>query len=388
MVIKRLAQKLLREKLQENKVLLLYGPRRVGKTTLLKQFIAELQDPGICKSVNAETTIIQDELATPSINALKNFVGDHKIIIIDEAQKIPNIGSQLKLMVDEIPGISVIASGSASFALAPQVGEPLTGRKKTIHLFPISAEEIIQTSDVSDYKEKLNELLVFGGYPELFQISSTDQKKEYLAELTDSYLFRDILELEQIKNPRKLRDLLTLLAFQIGKEVSLNELGRALELNRSTIFRYLDLLEKSFVIINIRGFSRNLRKEVTKTSRYYFYDNGIRNALINNFNPISLRDDVGMLWENYIVLERIKKQSYNNIISRNYFWRTYDQKEIDWVEEREGNIHGYEITWGDKSARQKKEWLAAYPSASLEIINRKNFLHFITCLNPTRHVFL
>lgn len=378
MDINRLAQKLLREKIQENKVLLLYGPRRVGKTTLLTQFIKETQNSTLCKFVNGENKIIQDELGQPSIEALKKFAGDVKILIIDEAQKIPRVGEQLKLMVDHIPGLSIVASGSASFSLAQHVGEPLTGRKKTIQLFPISAEEIINTKDALYYKESRDSYLVFGGYPELFQLASNEQKKEYLLELIDSYLFRDILELERINNPKKLRDLLTLLAFQIGKEVSLNELARGLEINKNTVFRYLDLLEKSFVIINIRGFSRNLRKEVTKTSRYYFYDNGIRNALLNNFNSLSLRNDVGMLWENYIIMERLKKQSYHGLHSNNYFWRTYDQKEIDWVEEYDGNLHGYEITWSDKKSKPKKDWLSAYPGASWTIINQKNYLEFIT----------
>lgn len=378
MDINRLAQKLLKEKIQENKVLLLYGPRRVGKTTLLKRFIEETQNSPLCKLVNGENKIIQDELGEPSIEALKKFVGDVKILIIDEAQKIPHVGEQLKLMVDHISGLSIIASGSASFSLAQHVGEPLTGRKKTIQLFPICAEEIIKTKDASYYKETRDSYLVFGGYPELFQLASNEQKKEYLLELIDSYLFRDILELERINNPKKLRDLLTLLAFQIGKEVSLNELARGLEINKNTVFRYLDLLEKSFVIINIRGFSRNLRKEVTKTSRYYFYDNGIRNALLNNFNSLSLRDDVGMLWENYIVMERLKKQSYHGLHSNNYFWRTYDQKEIDWVEEYDGNLHGYEITWSEKRSKPKKDWLSAYPGASWTVINQKNALEFIT----------
>lgn len=209
------------------------------------------------------------------------------------------------------------------------------------------------------------------------RLQSKEKKVEYLSELVDSYLYRDILEIEDIRNPKKIRDLLTLLAFQIGREVSLNELANNLDLHADTVFRYLDLLEKSFVLVNVRGFSRNLRKEVSKTSRYYFYDNGVRNALINNFNPLSLRNDIGELWENYIVMERIKKQSYETIYSNNYFWRTYDQKEIDWVEERDGKIFGFEIKWGGKIPKVPTLWKKTYPNSEYEIINKDNYLKFI-----------
>lgn len=377
MNLKRAAFSLIKDKIQPNKVILLYGPRRVGKTTLLKQFIESLPDKSGCLLANGETKVVQDQLSLSSVSALKEFVGEHKIVIIDEAQKVPHIGSRLKLLVDSIPGVAIIASGSASFALAQEVGEPLTGRKKTINLFPLSAEEIVKDIGLTEYKEMRDSLLIFGGYPELFQLSGAAVKQEYLRELADAYLFRDILEMENLKNPQKLRDLLTLLAFQIGHEVSLTELAGALELNRKTVERYLDLLEKSFVIINIRGFSRNLRKEVSKTSRYYFYDNGIRNAIINNFNPLSLRDDVGMLWENYLVMERLKRQTYYGEQANNYFWRTYDQKEIDWVEERAGKLSGYEFTWSGKVSKPPQDWLKAYPGASYTLINKENFLEFI-----------
>ncbi|MBU4331882.1 ATP-binding protein [Patescibacteria group bacterium] len=377
MIVDRLAQNLLKKNLQVNKVVLLYGPRRVGKTTLLNQFVAGQADKKSIKMVTGENRATQDELSSQSIEILKGFVGDKKIIIVDEAQKIPNIGLNLKLIVDNIPDAAVIASGSASFSLAKQVGEPLTGRKKTINLFPISASEIIATKDLSFYKETLESYLIFGGYPELFQISNPQEKRNYLLELIDSYLFKDILELENVRSPKKIRDLLTLLAFQIGKEVSLSELANVLEINKNTVYRYLDLLEKSFIIINVRGFSRNLRKEVSKTSRYYFYDNGVRNGLINNFNILSLRDDIGMLWENYLVMERIKKQSYQFLPANNYFWRTYDQKEIDWVEERDGYLYGYEICWSKKAKKAPKDWLETYPKASYETVDKTNFLKFI-----------
>lgn len=379
MIIVREIYKLVKQKLQNNKVLLLYGPRRVGKTTLLNELARDIESIGEkVKFVSGENMIVQKELSSQSIEGLKGFAGKADVLIIDEAQKVPHIGLNLKLIVDHIPDIKIIASGSASFALAKEVGEPLTGRKKTLHLYPISAKELIDAYDLTYFQEILESNLILGTYPELFTLQSKDDKKEYLRELVDSYLFRDIFEMEQIRNPKKIRDLLTLLSFQIGREVSLSELGNSLGLHTDTVYRYLDLMEKSFIIVNIRGFSRNLRKEVTKTSRYYFYDNGIRNALINNFNPIDLRNDIGELWENYIIMERIKRQSYQQISSNNYFWRTYDQKEIDWVEERDGILYGYEVKWRPAKSKPPKVWLDTYENARFQLVNKDNYLEFIT----------
>ncbi len=377
MIIDRLALKMLKNKLQANKALLLFGPRRVGKTTLLEQFINSSTDKKAIKFVNGETRIVQEALSSQSIESLRGFVGDSKILIIDEAQKVPNIGLNLKLIVDHMPGVIVIASGSASFDLAKQVGEPLTGRKKTINLFPISAGEIVGAKDKMFYLDTLESYLIYGCYPEQLQQNDQKEKRDYLLELADSVLFKDIFEIGDIRSPKKIRDLLTLIAFQIGKEVSLNELAVALEMHKDTVYRYLDLLEKSFIIVNVRGFSRNLRKEVSKTSRYYFYDNGVRNAIINNFNPLNLRDDIGQLWENYLVMERLKRQSYESFRSNNYFWRTYDQKEIDWVEERDGKLYGFEFTWGGKQKREPKEWRETYSEAEYKVINKENFLDFV-----------
>lgn len=364
-------------KIQENKVMLLYGPRRTGKTTLLKNVSTYLEKTEKIKFVNGELTNIQDELSSKSLESLKNFIAGNTLLIIDEAQKIPEIGLVLKIIVDNIFGVKIIASGSASLALSQEVGEPLTGRQKITHLFPISAKEIIDFKDELYYKENLENYLIFGTYPEIFHLHSRNEKIEYLSELVNSFLFRDILELERIKNSKKLKDLLTLLAFQIGKEVSLSELANTLDMHIETVSRYLDLMEKSFIIINIRGFSRNLRKEVSKTSRYYFYDLGIRNAVINNFNKLKLRNDLGALWENYIIIERIKKQNYTPIFSNNYFWRTYDKKEIDFVEEREGKLYGFEIKWSSKKVKEPALWKAVYQEAEFKVIDRDNFLPFI-----------
>lgn len=375
MKFERLAKQKVLSSLQPGKVVMLYGPRQVGKTTILKEIAAEWS--GTCKFVNAEETIIAKYFAENSVASIQSFIGQNKLIIIDEAQSIPEIGRRLKLMVDHFPNLMVIASGSASFSLAQQVGEPLVGRQKVVSMFPVCAQEIVASRDQVLYRDALEQFLLYGSYPELINLPGVDEKRQYLTTIVDGYLFRDILALQDVRNAKKMRDLLTLIAYQIGKEVSHNELANALGLNAATVFRYLDLLEKSFVIINIRGFSRNLRKEVTKTGRYYFYDNGIRNAIVNNFNTLSLRNDVGELWENYLVMERLKKQSYQDLYSNNYFWRTYDHQEVDFVEERDGKLYGFEFKWGDKKVKPPKDWTGTYDNASFTVINRDNFLEFV-----------
>lgn len=377
MLIQRSIYDQLAKKIQKGKVVILYGPRRSGKTFLLELLKKELQKKERVLWLNGESREVQDRLSTQIPEQLAQYLGDTTLLIIDEAQKIPQIGLNLKLIVDSFPQLKIIASGSASFDLSQKVGEPLTGRKKTLKLYPVSAQEIVTTKDMPYLHASLDQYLIFGGYPELFSLKTEKAKKEYLRDLADAYLFRDILEMENIKNARKIRDVLVLLAFQIGQEVSLSELGNNLDVHKNTVARYLDLLEKSFVLINIRGFSRNLRKEVTKSSRYYFYDNGVRNAIINNFNSLKLRDDVGMLWENYLIAERLKKQHYSGMLSNNYFWRTYDQKELDWIEERSGKLFGYEIKWGNKKVKAPAEWSQTYPQASYRLINRDTFSDFI-----------
>lgn len=356
------------------KVVIVYGPRRVGKTTLLKKFLENESD---YLFVTGEDVFVGEYLASGSVEKLKEFVGDKTLLVIDEAQYISSIGLNLKLIVDQMPHVRVVATGSSTFDLAKQVGEPLTGRKSVIKMYPVSQMELGSLETKAETKSHLESRLVFGSYPEVITHPGDEAKMDYLHELVSSYLIKDLLAFEGIQKAKKIIDLLILLAFQIGKEVSHAELGNQLQLSRATIEKYLDLLEQTFILINIRGFSRNLRKEVTKTSRYYFCDLGIRNALINNFNPLSRRADLGELWENYLALERIKKQEYQKVRSNNYFWRTYDQKEIDWVEEREGKLFGYEFKWNEV-ARAPKLWLDTYPEASFESINQFNYLSFIT----------
>ena len=381
MELKRSAYNLIKAKLESGKVLVVYGPRRVGKTYLLEKIIKDKDFKSERVAFfKGDRKIVQDVFSAKNLNRMVDFIGKNtSLLILDEAQKIDRIGENLKILVDEVPSLKIIASGSASFELASQLGEPLTGRKKTIKLYPIWVGEIIETKGKLFYEEIFDQHLIYGGYPELFGLNSVKEKKEYMEDLVNDYLFRDLLELENIKNAKKLRDLLGLLAFQIGKEVSLNELGNNLDLNKATVARYLDLLEKTFVIMNIRGFSRNLRKEIYKSSRWYFYDNGVRNALINNFNSLNLRGDAGELWENYLVMERIKKQNYKRIMTNNYFWRTYDRKEIDWIEERSGKLFGYEIKWNNKKKiKPPKDWVNTYKNSSFEVITKVNFLKFVT----------
>ena len=363
--------------LTPNKAIIIYGPRRCGKTTLLKKFIEKINAKYLF--VSGEDIVVQQQLSSQSIEKLKNFVGQNQFLIIDEAQKIKDIGLNLKLILDHIPNIQIIATGSSSFDLARHIGEPLTGRKYTLRMFPLAQLEIGQTEASFQVQSHLEERLIYGSYPEVVISDDNSQKERYLKEIVGSYLYKDVLELDGLRHSDKIVRLLQLLAFQIGSEVSFNELGTQLGMSKNTVERYADLLEKAFVIFRLPGFSRNLRKEISKSSRYYFYDTGIRNALISNFNPLELRDDVGGLWENYVVMERIKKQEYLQILSNNYFWRTYDQKEIDWVEEREGKLYGYEIKWETKKIRNPpKDWIEGYQNAQFQVIHRDNYLKFIT----------
>lgn len=358
-----------------SKVLIIYGPRQVGKTTLIRNYLNST--PYKYKLDSGDDITLQTNLSTASFRIIKEYVAGYELIVIDEAQRIPNIGQALKIMVDQIPGLRVIVTGSSSFELAGQLGEPLVGRKKTLTLYPIAQLELLNQFNPFELKQSLEEYLIYGSYPAIISTKTLDEKRQCITEIAHSYLLKDILELDRIKSPKTLLELLRLLAFQIGSEVSHNELAQKLSIDAKTVFRYLDLLEKSFVIYNLRAFSRNLRNEMSKKSKYYFYDNGIRNALIANFNPLGLRDDIGGLWENFLFLERLKKQSYTFSSVNNYFWRTLDKKEIDLIEEREGQLFAYEFKWGEQKVKIPKQWAAAYPGAHYQIINKLNYLEFV-----------
>ena len=326
--------------IKPNKVLIIFGPREAGKTTLLMDYLAGCV--GRYRLESGDNLQTQHILGTADTNQLKEYVHGYDLLVVDEAQKIANIGVCLKILVDHVPGIKIIVTCSSSFELAGQVGEPLTGRKLTLTLFPIAQLELLSQYNAAELKEKLPESLIYGAYPEIITATSKTEKRQLITEITHSYLLKDILELDNVKNSKILVDLLRLLALQVGHEVSLSELGAQLGINYKTVARYLDLLEKSFVIYCIGGFSRNFRKSIRKKNKYYFYDIGVRNAIIANFNDLPLRNDIGQLWENFLVIERIKKQSYQQLYANNYFWRTWDGQEIDWVEEREilANLNG------------------------------------------------
>jgi len=376
MHISRLIQKDIINHLLPNKVVVIYGPRRVGKTTLIQEINKKFFNKTLF--VNGDDISIQSYLGSQNLEKLKSFVGKTPLLIIDEAQTIPKIGLNLKIMVDNIPNLKIIATGSASFDLSQQIGEPLVGRKWQFELYPISQLELLKYENPFESTTKLESRLIYGSYPEVVTASSNIKKGEILKEILDGYLFKDILLFEGLRKSAKLVQILKLIAFQIGREVSLRELAQHTELNSATVARYLDLLEKVFIIRRLSGFRRNLRTEVTKTSRYYFIDNGVRNILINNLNQLSDRSDVGELWENYLYVERLKKREYKKIYANEYFWRTHAQNEVDLVEERNGKLHGFEFKWGKKYSKKYRLFAETYNNANCSLINRDNYLDFIT----------
>lgn len=377
MIARSLEDQLFNRLKESQKVVVLYGARQVGKTTLVKKMLQAIE--GRVLEINADRQAYTEILSSRNLDKLKGLVSGYDVLFIDEAQRVVNIGINLKILHDEIPDLKIIVTGSSSFDLANRVKEPLTGRTWTFKLFPISVSEWKNYKHLNDFelRLKLDEWLRFGFYPEILLTDNYNGKREYLKELTDSYLYKDILALANIRYPEKLRQLLKLLAFQIGNLVSIHELAITLQINRETVINYLDLLEKAFVVFRLPGFSRNLRKEVSSMDKIYFYDLGIRNALIENYNEVSLRQDRGALWENFLLVERLKKAEYEKIYANRYFWRTHSGPELDYIEERDGQLYGYEFKWSSKKARKPKTWLETYPNASFQLINRDNFAGFI-----------
>lgn len=363
------------KKLQPNKVVFVLGARRVGKTVLVNELLKKIKEPYL--ALNGEDINVHNKLSVRSVENYRQILGSCRLLYIDEAQKIPEIGLKLKLMVDEIEGLKVIISGSSSFDVYKDAGEPLTGRKYSFNLFALSEREYNQVENKISKLDKVRERLIFGNYPELVHLSDMHDKIEYLNDMVSSYLLKDILVFENIKNSQKIFNLLRLIAFQIGGEVSLQELGNQLSISKNTVEKYLDLLKKIYILHKVEGFSRNLRKEITKSARWYFFDNGIRNAVIANFNFIDSRNDTGQLWENYMISERIKYQEYKRKSSNNYFWRMYDKQEIDWIEEREGSLYGYEFKWKKTGVKVPAQWKKAYPDSNFEVITINNFENWI-----------
>jgi hypothetical protein len=374
--IDRSLESIILKNLKPNKVVVLLGARRVGKTELIKHILPKVDDEPLV--LNGENVDTVERLQRRSIDNLKSVLGKHKLLVIDEAQAIPEIGLKLKLMVDHIDDVKILVTGSSVFDLDNQLGEPLVGRKTTLKLFPLAQMEFAPNENSMQTYTNLNGRLIYGSYPELEHLPTNDEKAQYLKEQVNSYLLKDILAFEGIRKRGKIVSLLRMLAFRVGSEISLDSIGNDLELNKKTVDRYLDLLSKVFIIHNVTGFSRNLDNEITKKSKWYFYDNGIRNALINNFNPIELRDDHGGLWENYLISERLKMQEYSRLYTANYFWRTHAQQEIDWVEDRGGHLHAYEFKWKEGSnPKAPAAWTKAYPDATFQVVTPDNYLDFI-----------
>lgn len=358
------------------KVNILYGPRQVGKTSLSDKILHQLGNDKILR-LNADAAPDSAVFSSRDPAQLRLMIGNNEFLFIDEAQRIPDIGINLKILHDQFPKLRILVTGSSSLDLANKVLEPLTGRTRTWWLYPMSAQELSSAFGTLNYHQRLEEWLLFGTYPEVVKTPGREDKISYLTELTNSYLFKDILELANIRNSNVLRNLLKMLSLQVGGEVSFNELGRKLGVSTLTIQRYIDLLEKSFVLKVVGGFSRNLRKEITKSQKIYFLDLGIRNALIDRFNPLSLRDDIGALWENFLFIERMKLFRNNQLRGNHYFWRLHTGAELDMVEHTENRISGFEFKFRSKKAKAPESWVKTYPEASFELINTENYLPFV-----------
>jgi predicted AAA+ superfamily ATPase len=333
--------------------------------------------PGRVLSISADEPRYIDVLSSRDSAKLRSLVAGYDLLFIDEAQRVPDIGINLKILHDQLPDLRTLVTGSSSFDLANYVREPLTGRSWTYTLYPIAFTELAELYNRFELDALIEERLIYGSYPEVFSIPNQSDKEDYLYEIGNAYLYKDILELSSIKDSAKIRDLVRLLAFQVGSEVSRNELGTALGMSKDTVGSYIDLLEKSFVIFRLSGFSRNLRKEVTRNDKICFYDLGIRNMVIDNFKAVGQRDDVGALWENFLLVERMKKLAYTRTHAQSHFWRTYTGAELDYIEQREGALFGYEFKYGAKRAKCPSAWSKTYPGSSCELINRSNYLDFV-----------
>ena len=375
--IKRALQPRIEERMKPQKVMLIFGPRRVGKTFLLKQIVQGFAGKSLV--LNGEDADSIAMLEPISIANYRHVLDGVELLAIDEAQHIPDIGKKLKLIVDEIPDIRVVASGSSSFDLKNQAGEPLVGRGTQFTLLPLSQQEIASMESPLEAKRNLEFRLLYGSYPEVVMLDSFAEKKEYLSDIVESYLLKDILAVDGIKNSGKMRDLLRLVAYQMGSELSYDELGKQLGISKNTVERYLDLLQKVFVLYRLGGFSRNLRKEVTKSSKWYFTDNGVRNAVIRDFTPYLNRSDNerGALWENYIITERLKRNQNERLVREFYFWRTYDKQEIDLIEIGFGEMNALEMKAGKKSPLAPKAFAEAYPEARFSVVNSNNYTEYI-----------
>lgn len=371
--IERTIEKRIKERFFKGKIIIIYGARQVGKTTLSKKILSDFGPEG--RYLNCEQLSAERGLSELEAEKIKSFLGDYKLVVLDEAQNVPNIGRVLKIIVDTYPEIQIIATGSFSFDLSQKISEPLTGRAFTFILYPFSLGEIKREKDMFFVESKLENFLRFGSYPEVFGLSE-ESAKERLNEIASNYLYKDVLKFEGLKKAGIIKNMLAALALQLGQEVSYSELAATLGINRLTVQKYIDILEQSFVIFKLNAFARNKRKEISKSIKVYFYDLGIRNSLVENFNGLGIRNDTGALWENFCIVERKKMNDAIPRFINSYFWRTYDQKEIDYIEEGGGEITGYEFRWnGKKSYRPPADFVKKY-KANIEKIDRSNYWKF------------
>lgn len=373
-MIQREIEKLIEERLFKGKAILLFGPRQVGKTTSVRSILTKNDQK--CLFLNGDEADVRESLENTTSTKLSLLFGENKIVFIDEAQRIKGIGITLKLITDVLKDIQVIATGSSAFDLANEIQEPLTGRKYEFQLLPISFQEMVKHHGILEEKRLLEQRMVFGYYPEI--VVNPNNAEENLKLLSNSYLYKDLLTLEQIKKPALLGKILKALALQVGSEVSYNEISRLVNGDFHTVEKYIDLLEKAYVIFTLPAFSKNVRNEIKKGRKIYFYDNGVRNAIISNFNSLSSRTDVGALWENFLISERMKYLVYNNLDAWKYFWRTTAQQEIDYLEELNGKMTAYEFKWNpNKKVKFPKTFTSAYPEANTALITPKNFEEFV-----------
>ncbi len=348
-MIKRLLQDTIEARMFGGKAIIVIGARQVGKSTLFKMILEKRSEPTL--SLNCDEPEVKEMLTQMNTQELKLLIGSNRIVMIDEAQRVDNIGMTLKLIIDNFPDVQLLVTGSSSFELQHKLNEPLTGRKFEYHLFPLSTGELLQDQGLLTVKQTLESRLIYGSYPDI--INHTDDAKELLYNLSNSYLYKDLLSLESIRRPALLGKLLTALALQVTSEVSYNELAQTIGTDSKTVEKYVDLLEKCFIIFKLNGFSRNLRTELKKAKKFYFYDNGIRNAILQNFAPLALRQDAGALWENFFISERIKANQYTGRYVNSYFWRTSQQQEIDYIEESDGSFSVFELKWNPKRVNTK-----------------------------------
>jgi len=373
-MIQREIQSVIEQKLFRGKAIILTGPRQVGKTTLLKKIVEKVDLPALM--LNCDEPEVRALLSDTNIQKLQSIVGNHKLVMIDEAQRIKNIGLTLKLIVDNWSEIQLLVTGSSSLDLANEINEPLTGRKFEYNMFPFSAKELAAASNMLKEQQALEKRLIYGSYPDV--INFRGEEKECLLNLTNNYLYKDVLALSDIRKPSKLENLLVALSLQIGCEVSYHELGQTIHSDSETVERYIDLLEQCFIVFRLNAFSRNHRNEIKKGKKIFFFDNGIRNAILQNFSPLNLRQDVGALWENFFMVERLKANHYRRHFVKSFFWRTFQQQEIDLIEDADGILTAFEIKWNKK--RQPKlpnSFAQAYPNHQFHVVNSENYLEFL-----------